>query len=62
MQNDLSINMNANKFSNYDDIVRFPLFNKVKSNHDINVYIDEQNKTLRAMGYTEHKYAHVEIV
>lgn len=62
MQNDLSINMNANKYSNYDDIVRFPLFNKVKSNHDINVYIDEQNKTLRAMGYTEHKYAHVEIV
>ena len=46
----------------YDNEERFPLFSKVKNNHDINVYIEEQNKTVHAMGYTEHSIAHVEIV
>ena len=37
-----------------DDAKRFPLFNKVRHDHDINVYIEEQNKSLHAMGFTEH--------
>ena len=62
MLDNLDIDVNKDMLSIYDDKERFPLFNKVKNNHDINVYINEQNKTLRAMGYTEHKYEHVEIV
>ncbi len=57
-----SLNVNENTISIYDDIERFPLFNKVKANHDVSVYINEQDKTLSAMGFTEHNYAHVEIV
>ena len=45
-----------------DNEKRFPLFNKVKKEHDISVYIEEQNKSLHAMGYTEHSYAHIGVV
>ena len=46
----------------YDNVERFPLFDKVRNNHDIRVYIEEQNKTVHAMGFTEHSHPHVEIV
>ncbi len=62
MLDNLNIDMNEKKISIYDNKERFPLFDKVKNNHDIDVYIEEQNKTLHAMGFTEHKHAHVEIV
>ena len=29
-----------------DDKDRFPLFNRVKQDHDIKVYIEEQNKSI----------------
>lgn len=45
-----------------DDKDRFPLFNRVKHDHDINVYIEEQNKSMHAMGYTEHSFAHIGVV
>ena len=45
-----------------NDKNRFPLFNRVKNDHDINVYIEEQNKSLHAMGYTEHSFAHIGVV
>ena len=45
-----------------DNEKRFPLFYKVKKEHDISVYIEEQNKSLHAMGYTEHSYAHIGVV
>ncbi len=45
-----------------DDKNRFPLFNRVKHDHDINVYIEEQNKSMSAMGYTEHSFAHIGVV
>ena len=41
---------------------RFPLFNKVLENKDINVYIKEQNKSMHAMGFTEHSFAHIGVV
>ena len=41
---------------------RFPLFDKVRSDHDIHVYIQEQNKSMHAMGYTEHSFAHIGVV
>ena len=45
-----------------NDKNRFPLFYRVKNDHDINVYIEEQNKSLHAMGYTEHSFAHIGVV
>ncbi len=45
-----------------NDENRFPLFNKVKQNHEISVYIEEQNKSLHAMGFTEHSFAHIGVV
>ena len=45
-----------------DDSNRFPLFNRIKHDHDIKVYIEEQNKSLHAMGYTEHSFAHIGVV
>ena len=45
-----------------DDEKRFPLFDKVKHNQDINTYIKEQNKSMHAMGFTEHSFAHIGIV
>ena len=34
-------------------------FNDIKQNETINTYITEADKTLLAMGYTEHSFAHV---
>ena len=45
-----------------NDENRFPLFNRVKQEHDIRVYIEEQNKSMYAMGYTEHSFAHIGVV
>ena len=45
-----------------DDEKRFPLYNKVRHDHDISVYIEEQNKSLHAMGFTEHSFAHIGVV
>ncbi len=50
------------KMQLFDDSGRFPLFFKVRHDHDINVYINEQNKSMRALGYTEHSFAHIGIV
>ncbi len=50
------------KGSILDNEKRFPLFNKVKKEHDISVYIEEQNKSLHAMGFTEHSFAHIGVV
>ena len=48
--------------SNYSDATRFPLFNRIKQDHDIGVYIREQNSSLKAMGFTEHSLAHIGVV
>lgn len=48
-----------NDYSNAD---RFPLFNRIKNDHDIGVYIKEQNSSLKAMGFTEHSLAHIGVV
>ena len=45
-----------------EDVKRYPLFEKVKQNHDIKVYIGAQNQSLFSMGYTEHSFAHVGVV
>ncbi len=45
-----------------NDADRFPLFNQVKNSREINVYIQEQNKSMQAMGYTEHSFAHIALV
>ena len=45
-----------------NDKNRFPLFNRVKKDHDIAVYIEEQNKSMHAMGFTEHSFAHIGVV
>lgn len=34
-------------------------FEEIKNNHDINVYITKADEALRALGYTEHSFAHV---
>ncbi len=41
---------------------RFPLYEKVRHDHSIAVYIEEQNKSMRALGYTEHGAAHIGVV
>ncbi len=46
-------------FNNKD---RFPLFNRVRDDHDVSVYIAEQNKSMKALHYTEHSFAHVGVV
>ena len=45
-----------------ENIKRFPLFDRVKHDHDINVYIKEQNRSLYSMGFTEHSFAHIGVV
>lgn len=45
-----------------NDRDRFPLFYRIKSNPEINVYIKEQNRSMDAMGYTEHGFAHIGVV
>ena len=34
-------------------------YNDIKQNQTINTYITEADKTLLAMGYTEHSFAHI---
>lgn len=34
-------------------------FNEIKHNQTIRCYIDEADRSLKALGYTEHSYAHV---
>jgi len=34
-------------------------YETVKNDHEINVYIKQADATMRAMGFTEHSYAHV---
>ena len=48
--------------SNYIDADRFPLYNRVRNDHDIGVYIKEQNLSMKAMGFTEHSLAHIGVV
>jgi metal-dependent HD superfamily phosphatase/phosphodiesterase len=45
-----------------EELKRFPLFDRVKHDHDISVYIEEQNKSLYSMGFTEHSFAHIGVV
>ncbi|MEE1227556.1 MAG: HD domain-containing protein [Lachnospiraceae bacterium] len=44
------------------DMERFPLFSKIVKNKAARIYIECQNKALKALGYTEHGFAHVKIV
>ena len=32
---------------------------QIKSNNDVNTYITKADESLRALGYTEHSFAHV---
>lgn len=45
-----------------DNAMRFPLYTRVRNDHDIHVYIQEQNKSMHAMGFTEHSFAHIGVV
>lgn len=49
-------------YTSFDNKERFPLFNRLRDDHDINVYIAEQNKSMKALHYTEHSFAHVGLV
>lgn len=44
------------------DESRYPLFNKVRHDPDVKVYISEQNIAMKALGFTEHSQAHVKVV
>ncbi|MCR5641336.1 MAG: HD domain-containing protein [Lachnospiraceae bacterium] len=44
------------------DEKRFPLFHKVRNSREIKIYIEEQNKSLHALGFTEHGFAHIGVV
>lgn len=48
--------------TSFDNKERFPLFNMVRDDHDVKVYISEQNKSMKALHYTEHSFAHVGMV
>ncbi len=48
--------------TSFDHKDRFPLFNRVREDHDVSVYISEQNKSMKALHYTEHSFAHVGVV
>lgn len=48
--------------SSQENTERFPLFNRIKQDHDISVYIKAQNGSLQAMEYTEHSFAHIGVV
>lgn len=52
--------MNTN--SVHENADRFPLFSRIKKDHDISVYIKAQNESMQAMGYTEHSFAHIGVV
>ncbi len=40
----------------------YPLYDRVRQDHAVSVYIGEQNKSMKALHYTEHSFAHVGIV
>lgn len=40
----------------------YPLYERVRQDHAVSVYIGEQNKSMKALHYTEHSFAHVGIV
>ena len=44
------------------DTTYFPLFSQVKADHDVMTYIGEQNKSMKALHFTEHSFAHVGVV
>ena len=44
------------------DTTNFPLFSQVKADHDVTTYIGEQNKSMKALHFTEHSFAHVGVV
>ena len=44
------------------DTINFPLFSQVKADHDVTTYIGEQNKSMKALHFTEHSFAHVGVV
>ena len=44
------------------DTTNFPLFSQVKADHDVMAYIGEQNKSMKALHFTEHSFAHVGVV
>ena len=48
--------------TSFDNKARFPLFNRLREDHDVNVYIGEQNKSMKALHYTEHSFPHVGLV
>lgn len=46
----------------HENAERFPLYNRIRQDHDISVYIKAQNESMQAMGYTEHSFAHIGVV
>ena len=55
LRNNHSDDIEGNNMDNktiHTDASRYPLYNMVRDNHDIRVYIEEQNKSLHALGYT----------
>lgn len=48
--------------TSFNNRERFPLFNAVRDDHEVSVYISEQNKSMKALHYTEHSFAHVGLV
>ena len=48
--------------TSFDNKNRFPLFNKVRDDHYVKIYISEQNKSMKALHFTEHSFAHVGLV
>lgn len=49
-------------YTSFDNKERFPLFNRLREDHEVKVYIAEQNKSMKALHYTEHSFAHVGLV
>ena len=49
-------------YTSFDNRERFPLFNRLREDHEVKVYISEQNKSMKALHYTEHSFAHVGLV
>jgi metal-dependent HD superfamily phosphatase/phosphodiesterase len=41
---------------------KYPLYEIILASDDINAYITEQNLSMKALGYTEHSFAHVGLV
>ncbi|MCR4600432.1 MAG: phosphohydrolase [Clostridia bacterium] len=45
-----------------DSEARFPLYHQVRHDQEVAVYINEQNKSMKALGFTEHSHSHVAMV